>query len=130
MEQWWVKVKLKCSVKSTGKDSAVTLCTAELPRLSPHDCFAKTGSHIQTKNSYLEQCAIPCGIIELDRLSLVSEGEVQKIPGKVVAELCLDVWVLLTRSTTWGNSAVGPWSVKLLTPGQVFWDSLVEVAEK
>lgn len=63
MEQWWVKVKLKCSVESAGKDSAITLCTAEPPWLSPHDCFAKICSSIQRKNSYLEQCVVPCVIM-------------------------------------------------------------------
>lgn len=109
--------------------TAVT-CTAQPPRLGSHDCFAKIGSHKQRKNPYLEQYAVPCGIIELDGLPLTSVWEVQKVPGKVVAELHLDVWVLLIRSSAWGNSAVELWSVKLLTPGQVFWDSLVEEADK
>lgn len=63
MEQQWVEVKLKSSVEGAGKDSAVTLCTAEPPWLSPHHCFAEICSSIQRKNSYLEQYVIPCAIM-------------------------------------------------------------------
>lgn len=59
-----------------------------------------------------------------------------------LAELCLSmpevtprgfipVPMVLTRSNTWWEkTAVGPWGFKLLTPCQVFWDSLMEEEDK
>lgn len=67
-----VEVKLKCSVESTGKNSAVTLCTAKPPWLSPHGCFAKICSSIQRRKLLFRTvCISLCGRdVELDRMPL------------------------------------------------------------
>jgi len=84
MEQWWVKLKLKCSVESTGKDAAVTLCTAEPPWLSLHDYFAKICNSIRGKKFVFRAiCNSLCDHdVELDRMPLASHSErFGKVPG-------------------------------------------------
>lgn len=67
-----VEVNLKHSVESTGKNSAVTLCTGKSLWLSPHGCFAKICSSIQRRKLLFRTiCISLCDHdIELDRMLL------------------------------------------------------------